>query len=541
MLSHENIIFVILPLMIAFVTHLWNPLGFPGIHYDEGIYMRRTMHVLDGLGPQDPLNQFDHTQETTSGYDHPFFGQLFLGSVLSIVDYPDSFVSEDALESIQNLYTIPRIVMGILAVIDTFLVYKIADVRYNRNMAFVASILFAAMPLTWLLSRIVLDSLLLPFLLLSILFAVYCNKLQSKKKDITKERNITLLALVSGTFLGIAVLTKLPALSMIPLITFILIYGNFRFDRDKNLRLLGKWFIPAILIPIIWPAYSISTGEFDEWLSGVLWQATARQEERGLVFAFSAMWDIDPLLFLLGISGIIFTSIKRDFFFALWLIPYLILVYYVGWVTHFHWIIVFAVFCAAASFLILNLPKIAASHAIHTKIPRQLLIFSLFLITIGFGMASTATMINADISSLQVKTAAFILEQVKTAKRDSSSSNSSIADKDNVTIISSPMYSWLFMYPFKETYVLSWFRDSSQPVHTQKVLLVVDQFYKGWTKRESGEDQKQQQLINDLHNQTRVIREFKAPETTYDKDAYPFTGLGQGRIGASDVEIRTNY
>jgi hypothetical protein len=273
----------------------------------------------------------------------------------------------------------------------------------------------------------------------------------------------------------------------------------------------------------------------------VLWQATARQEERGLVFAFNAMWDIDPLLFLLGISGIIFTSIKRDFFFALWLIPYLILVYYVGWVTHFHWIIVLAVFCTAASFLILNLPKITASHPIHTKIPRQLLIFSLFLIITGFGMASTATMVSADISSLQIKTAAFILEQVKTWKRDSSNSNSSIADKDNVTIISSPMYSWLFMYPFKETYVLSWFRDSSQPVHAQKVLLVVDQFYKGWIKRESGEDQKQQQLINDLHNQTKVIREFKAPETAYNKDAYPFTGLGQGRIGASDVEVRTNY
>ena len=103
------------------------------------------------------------------------------------------------------------------------------------------------------------------------------------------------------------------------------------------------------------------------------------------------------------------------------------------------------------------------------------------------------------------------------------------------------MYSWLFMYPFKEIYVLSWFRDSSQPIQTQKVLLAVDQFYKGWIKKESGEDQIQIQLMNTIYNQTNLTRKLKAPEITYNKDAYPFTGLGQGRIGASDVEIRTNY
>ena len=501
------------------------------------------MHVLDGLGPQDPLNRFDHTQESTSSYDHPFFGQLFLASVLSIINYPYSFISDNALGSVQNLYLVPRIVIGILAIFDTFLVYKIADIRYNRNVAFIASILFALMPLTWLLSRIVLDSILLPFLLMSILFAVYCNKLHDR--DHRKGYSVTLLALVSGIFLGIAILTKLPAVTMIPLIVF-LICGNFRYNRIKNLKLLGKWFIPVILIPIIWPAYSISTGQFDEWLGGVVWQATERQEERGLIFAFNVLWDIDPLLLLLGISGIIFASIKKDFFFVLWFIPYLVLVYYVGWVTHFHWIVVFPVFCIASSFFILNLPKTIASRAIYTKIPRpvfrQLLIFSLFFVTVGFGLTSTAMMISADVSSHQIKTAEFILEKVKTVTQNINSSNiNGIANKSYVTIISSPMYSWLFMYPFKEIYVLSWFRDSSQPIQTQKVLLAVDQFYKGWIKRESGEERRQIQLINTIHNQTNVTREFKAPEITYDKDAYPFTGLGQGRIGASDVEVRTNY
>jgi 4-amino-4-deoxy-L-arabinose transferase-like glycosyltransferase len=36
--------------------------------------------------------------------------------------------------------------MGILAIVDTFLVYKIAERRYNRNVAVIASVLFAVMP-----------------------------------------------------------------------------------------------------------------------------------------------------------------------------------------------------------------------------------------------------------------------------------------------------------------------------------------------------------------------------------------------------------
>ena len=66
--------------------------------------------------------------------------------------------------------------MGLLAVLDTFLVYKISDRLYDRKVAFVASIFFAVMPMTWMLRRIYLDSILLPFLLSSIFFALYYFK-----------------------------------------------------------------------------------------------------------------------------------------------------------------------------------------------------------------------------------------------------------------------------------------------------------------------------------------------------------------------------
>jgi hypothetical protein len=526
-------------LIIASVTHLWNPLGFPGIHYDEGIYMRRSMHVLEGLGTLDPLNQFDHSQESTSAYDHPFFGQLFIASVLATLNYPHAFVSDSTLESIQNLYLAPRLVMGVLAIFDTYLVYKIVELHYNRKMAFISSALFASMPLTWLLNRVVLDSIQLPFLLLSVLFAVYCSKLQFKNSGDGAKMKI--LVLVSGIFLGIGIFTKLSGLVMIPLIVF-LILNYLRYSRVEKLRLLGIWFIPVLFIPMIWPAYSLATGQFDEWLKGVSWQVTER-ENRGLVFAFNVLWNIDPLLLILGTAGIIFASVKRDFIPVLWFIPFLVLIYSVGWVTHFHWILAFPAFCIASGFLILNFPGTLATSAKYSKmnIPafRQVVIFSSFFVIVVFGLTSTFMMKNADVSAHQFKAAAFILEKVRMVPNNDSDKCCN-ADKGNVTIISSPMYSWLFIYPLNQIHVLSWFRDSSQPIQPN-VLLAVDQFYKGWIKRESGEDQRQMDLIKSIYNQTSITKQFKGPKITYDRDAFPFTGIGEGRIGAGDVEVRTNY
>src|SRR5205823_13050311 len=117
----------------------------------------------------------------------------------------------NVLYSIQTLYLVPRVLMGIFAVVDTFLLYKISERRYNRNIAFIASILFAVMPITWLTRRILLDSILLPVLLSSILFAVYYRDIKSfssnndntNNNNSNKEKNIQSI-LLSGVFLGLA-------------------------------------------------------------------------------------------------------------------------------------------------------------------------------------------------------------------------------------------------------------------------------------------------------------------------------------------------
>src|SRR5919202_4766859 len=69
-----------IPLVLSAFTHLWNPLGFPSLHIDEGHYMRKALSVLKGTGI-DPLAR----------YAAPYFGQIFLAGALGIVGYPDSF------------------------------------------------------------------------------------------------------------------------------------------------------------------------------------------------------------------------------------------------------------------------------------------------------------------------------------------------------------------------------------------------------------------------------------------------------------------
>ena len=223
------------------------------------------MLVLEGSGPQESANSgYPRT------YDHPYFGQLFLAGLLGVTGYPNSLHPTPDVQSIEMLHMVPRAIMGVLAVLDTFLLYKITERRYNKNAALIASVLFAVMPMTWILRRIYLDTLLMPLLLSSILFAIYIRapNNNSTRQWPTININKNVLVLLSGIFLGLAIYTKVPAFTMIPLVGY-LIVSNSKSNRKKT---LGLWLIPVILIPLLWPAYAFSIGQGDLWLDWVLWQ-----------------------------------------------------------------------------------------------------------------------------------------------------------------------------------------------------------------------------------------------------------------------------
>lgn len=472
---------ILIPVALSAFTHLWNPAGFPDVFYDEGVYMRRAMNVLEGSGPQEAFF-----------YDHPYFGQLLLAGFLGATGYPGSPDPSATPQSIEALYAVPRVLMGILAVVDTFLIYKISEKRYGRKVALISSVLFAVMPITWFTRRILLDSMLLPFLLASILFATYAA-------GSTSSRNKIVLVLLSGAFLGTAIFTKIPIFIMIPLVGY-LVYSAGAGSRPK---MLGLWFIPVILIPLIWPAYSASLGQFDLWIKDILWQT--QRQSAGFVYLVQTFFLYDPVLLLLGTAGFVYAAVKREIFILLWIVPFVIFLSVIGYVQYFYWIPALPVFCIAAARLI------DRASAMNQKLP-----FAAIAGLAIFGLVSSILLISTNVTSAQFEAAAFAAGYAS----------------DEMTIVSSPIYSWLFIYVFDKEYSFTDYRDLLfYPVETERMLLISDQHFQ--YNIGSGEQ------LQDAYDNTESIATFEGRVISYDLSIYPYSSMAANYEG-SVVEVRAN-
>ena len=483
-INRVAITFLIIPLILSAFTHLWNPVGFPDIFYDEGIYMYRAMNVLAGQGPQ-----------TNSYHDHPFFGQIFLAGALSTIGYPNSLHPKPDVHSVEMLYLVPRVLMGLLSIMDTFLIYKIAERRYSTKVAFLASILFAVMPVTWLMRRILLDSILLPFLLSSILFAIYTKNSQHSK----------LFTILSGILLGTAIFTKETAFIMIPLVA-ILVYQN-----TKSRKILMLWFIPVILIPLLWPIQSIADNQFHKFVIDVL--AQAHRQNNNFVNIVGNFAGYDPVLLVLGITGTVYAAIKRDSMILLWVIPFVIFLASIGYVQYFYWILILPAFCIAASKFIID--------KMETIKNKRIITFSVIASICIFGLTVSTLLITTNVSG-QYEAAAYVIQNVH---------NSNIPkDSNNTTIISSPDYSWLFTYVYKISDVAPDYRYILfHPTYTEKILLISDTHFMG--NINAGKQ------LQDVYNNTIPIKKFYGGVLNYDSKKYPFTNMVPNYEG-SVIEIR---
>lgn len=470
---------LLISLALSAFTHLWNPVGFPDIFYDEGIYMRRAMHLMEGFGPQ----------EVSTFYDHPYFGQVFLAGALSMIGYPGSLESGTGRDSIALLYAVPRVLMGLLAVADTFLVFKIAEQRYGRRVAFIAAILFAVMPVTWFTRRILLDSILLPFFLSSLLFAMRAKGAQGATK--------TVLIVMSGVFLGVAVFTKVPAVFMAPLVGYLVYraYGDVRAGAVG----VARWITPVLLIPAIWPAMSLAANQFGYWQDGVLWQTS--RSSYGITGAMFEFLLVDPAMFALGLGGLAYAAIRKDYFLLLWAGPFLVLLSVVGYVQYFHII------------PILPLLFIAAAKGID-RLSGLMVARAAFVAVAAFGLASTALVVSADVSSAQLAAVSYVLEN---------------AD-NKTTIVASPSYSWIFIYVFNEPYAFSDYRDAIFfPISTDDVILVSDGHFRANMDASD-------KLIG-LYENTYSVETFTG---NYYSSTYPYTSMRLNQEGAW-VDVRSKY
>jgi hypothetical protein len=542
-LISKRIWLLLIPMVLSAFTHLWNPIGFPPIHVDEAHYLRRSVQVSQGIGPQETSKDFDNP------HDHPYFGQLFLASILRIVGFPDSIaVSPIDQRSIETLYLVPRVFMGMLAIFDTFLIYKITERKYSSRTAFIASIIFAVMPISWLLRRVFLDNILLPFLLLSILMPLYVKPLTAGDVNSLSLRTIreknTILVLLSGIFLGLAMFTKIPASTLIPLVG-LLAYTQ----SNKSLKALGIWFIPVILILSVWPLYNILTGQFDDWMDGIIWQATQRPA-KPLSGAVSAFVEMDPVLFLLGSAGLVYSVLGRKQpvstrgFLVLWILPYVLFMYIIGWVSYFHWIIVLPAFSIAAG-VVLERIAVEIDGRLHTKnkIKKVLLPNLVILAIVIFGLGSTCVLALTEVNSSYFQVYAFLAQNV--VKNDKYGSDNGGIDHDESRGITMVGHRWAWAFSWIPKYVyhansnfISF--NSTNPINSERFLLLVDDFVKRKIFDQSIEDpaiERTRKLYNDSH----VVRVFTEEKSNLKDAGYPYTNLGQDSGIYNRVEIRSNY
>src|SRR5215204_5124736 len=550
--------FLAIPLVLVVYTHLWNPVGFPTIHPDEGYYIGRSIHVSDGSGPK----------EDPARYDHPYFGWLFLGSIFNLIGYPDSGNPRPGdSNSIEMVWLFPRVTMGILAIVDTFFIYKIAERRYSRNVAFIAAILFAVMPYTWLIRRVLIEPIQIPLLLTSILFALYSGtntktKTKTKAEQKSKSREIVnvrtgreeheelreregqrqgegygnyigqkimsnqniILLLSSGIFLGLTIFTKIPAITLIPLIGFIVFTNN-----KKNFKALGIWIIPVILIPLIWPIHALSAGDLEHWLDDVVWQATERPES-SLDNSLRDLLRIDPVLIVLGSASFVYAALRKDPLIILWVIPFIIFFYFVGRITYNYWAPLLPAFCIGSSVFIVGLSDkiLRISNPVGRILP-----FAVIISIVIFGLIVNVILISSDLTSSQIQAAAFVQYQLNNEK---AIKNNNDPSSSNITIISGPNYSWIFKYVFNENNILDNFRDR-KPIDTEKFIMITDLPYKTFLRRDNTD---RSERLKTLFDNTVSIAKFEGDASKYDYDKYPYFTIRQGRSG-SEIDIRGNY
>ncbi|MDW0135495.1 MAG: hypothetical protein QOK88_08360 [Nitrososphaeraceae archaeon] len=535
----RSLVFILIPLVLSAYTHLWNPTGFPSIHTDEGHYLRKAIstEIGQGLQPQDR-------------YRAPYFGQIFLAGIFSIIGFPnvETFGEKNPVE---QLYLVPRVIMGILAVFDTFLLYRITEYRYGRNVAIIASILFAVMPFTWMIRRIFLETIQLPFILTSILLILnlgrghqlqssapsqsqlkpqidmeqpsqlqknqqHQQQLEQTQKQAYQSEYTKLTLIISGIFLGLAIFTKIPAFTMIPL-GIIMVY---MVTRKKKYVLV--WLIPVLLVPMLWPIHATLSGDMNDWIDGVRYQVS---RDRPLINTINTFFQIDPVLFILGMGGLVYAVIKKDYFLLLWTIPIFVFLQAIGYVSSFHLILLLPPFCIAGATMI---EKIGSNIA-NVRLKNMLPYIRIAVIGI-FGICSITMLITLNMNSTYYQALAFVLSNLP----DSNSNATSISPADKVTLIGNPQYFWIPEFVFNKTFDAKNFY-SKTPFKTDKYMMIIDS---GFVRILNADNSSR---LNLAYNATHNLARFEQNITGgTDINKYPFTNL---RLSPETrfIELRANY
>ena len=176
------------------------------------------------------------------------------------------------------------------------------------------------------------------------------------------------------------------------------------------------------------------------------------------------MWEsfinIDPLLLSLVTGGLIFSLMRKDFFPLLWMAPFVSFVVVNQWFATFHWNLLLPAFCIYAGVILVELPN----RILSIKIRKYVHVTIIGIVSV-FGFVSIILLISLNISTGIFQAAATTLQYLKSQSAENKTA-------DQFSIISSPVYTWLFKYPFEINNAIN-YRDNAS-IKTPNVILVID-------------------------------------------------------------------
>jgi hypothetical protein len=264
--------------------------------------------------------------------------------------------------------------------------------------------------------------------------------------------------------------------------------------------MISLWIIPVILIPLIWPAYSVSVGQFNSWSEGV--QRQIHREGQPLFDSLLFFFKFDPVLLLLGVAGSVFAAIKKNCLLLLWIGPILIFLYVIGYVAPYHLVPLLPALAIAAAAMIVDL-----SHAVRRwkkkVVIGKVLPFAIISTIATVGLISTSILITSELNSTYFHTVAFVAQYLEDNENNK---DARINNGNAITVIADPSYSWIPKYIFHlgnnyKTYY------NSVPIKTQRVLLVIDRYFVQEMSNNKDLIPKQTQMIYNS-NSTNTIATF---------------------------------
>ncbi|MBV9177206.1 MAG: hypothetical protein JO297_09215, partial [Nitrososphaeraceae archaeon] len=321
-----------------------------------------------------------------------------------------------------------------------------------------------------------------------------------------------------------------PAFTMIPLVGLIIFTNN----SNRNLRSIWLWLVPVILIPSIWPMYALYNGQSNLWLQGVISQEY--KHDRPLLDSITTDLKLDPVIFVIGMSGLAYGSLKGDVLIILWFIPFLIFLYLIGHVYPFHLIPLLPVLCIASARMLERISNTIRKE----RIQRLVLLFTMIFGIAEFGLLSSCILLATNVNFSYFRAYADIVLHLPNY------TNNENHTKNKVTVIG-PNWIWSYMwipkYVFDKDHYFVFVNPGTlssqynQPLKTHKVLFITDDSGPLISNNDAKAFSKQ---IRTLYNTTKTIATTDNNNTIYNVQSYPYNGMITS-TGIRRIEIKSNY